>query len=124
MAYESGAVNLKSEACLTLRFSDGAELEGIIDTAFDGALLLPRAFAESLKMSVTDQAEVTWLGETRVRQDLGTLRIQWLGTERDAEVIVHDGNEALIGTLLLEGTKLTIDYVARTVLIESAEPQS
>jgi clan AA aspartic protease len=121
MACEFGEVNSKSEARLLVRLADGAEFECLIDTAFDGVLMLPRAFTELLKMPVTDQTNVTWFDGTQVRRDVGTLRIRWLGAEYNAEVIVNDGDDALIGTLLLEGTRLTIDYMARTVLIESVE---
>jgi hypothetical protein len=45
-----------------------------------------------------------------------------LSAEYDAEVIVNEGDDSLLGTLLLAGTRLTIDYVARTVLVEKLEP--
>lgn len=121
MVYESGVVNDEGEARLVIRLADGAEIECLIDTAFDGALMLPRAFTTLLQMPVTDQTEVMWVDETRVRRDIGRLRIKWLGAEYDAEVIVNEGDDSLIGTLLLSGTRLTIDYVARTVLIEQVE---
>jgi clan AA aspartic protease len=122
MVCESGAVNDKGEARLVVRLVDGTEIECVIDTAFDGVLMLPRAFTEMLKMSVTDQTDVTWFDDTRVRRDVGRLRIRWLSAEYDAEVIVNEGDDSLLGTLLLAGTRLTIDYVARTVLVEKLEP--
>ncbi len=121
MVYESGVVNDEKEARLVIRLADGAEIECLVDTAFDGALMLPRAFTTMLQMSVTDQTEVMWVDETRVRRDIGRLRIKWLGTEYDAEVIVNEGEDSLLGTLLLSDTRLTIDYVTRTVLIEQVE---
>ncbi len=122
MEYESGAVTNKSEARVFVRLADGSEIECVIDTAFDGALMLPRPLIEGLNLPMIDPIQVGWFGDTGMTMDACEGRIRWLGLEREVEILINDGHDALIGTLLLEGTRLTIDYVTRTVLIESVEP--
>jgi hypothetical protein len=49
------------------------------------------------------------------RADISLVTVRWLGEERDAEVLISEGNDSLIGTELLRATQLTIDYAACTV---------
>ena len=110
MPHESGWVNSSLEAIVRLRFSNGVEQNFIIDTGFDGALMLPRFIVESLGLTISDSEEVKLAkGETEMESALA--KIIWLGEERYAQVLVTE-DESLIGTELLRGTCLTIDYVA------------
>lgn len=45
------------------------------------------------------------------------LEIDWLGEERLIEVIISDSDDALIGTALLDGARLEIDYIHDVVTI-------
>jgi predicted aspartyl protease len=49
-----------------------------------------------------------------VRQiaDIAELEIEWLGQSRAVEVIISDGDDSLLGTELLDGCRLVVDYVA------------
>lgn len=49
--------------------------------------------------------------------DISLAEIDWLGEERKVHVIVGEANDSLIGTELLKGTQLSIDYIAYTVSI-------
>lgn len=51
---------------------------------------------------------------------VGLADIEWLDEIREIEVIFSPGNDALIGTELLTGTTLNIDYVAQVVEILKA----
>jgi hypothetical protein len=42
----------------------------------------------------------------------------WKNTERNVEISITDSRDALLGSHLLEGQKLTVDYDKRVVLIE------
>jgi predicted aspartyl protease len=46
MAEEKGLVNENLEAVLEVRLTDGAAIECVLDTGFNGSLLLPKSFAE------------------------------------------------------------------------------
>jgi hypothetical protein len=51
--------------------------------------------------------------------DVASAQIKWLGEVRRVDAIVLE--DYLIGTALLENTRLTIDCKARTALVASAE---
>ena len=44
-------------------------------------------------------------------------KIEWLGQHRTVEVILSEGEDALIGTEMFEGAKLIVDYANRLVTI-------
>jgi len=46
------------------------------------------------------------------------VEIDWLGAHHVAEVILSEGNDQLIGTALLRGSRLKIDYIDGSVAIE------
>ena len=46
MAQETGVVNDKLEAILTITLINKAELACILDTGFDGTIMLPRGFVD------------------------------------------------------------------------------
>lgn len=117
MPHESGWVNSSLEAIVRLRFSNGVEHEFIIDTGFDGALVLPRSIVESLGLTVGDSEEVE-LAQGKTEMESALAKILWLGEERDAQILITNQEYLLIGTELLRGTCLTIDYVALTTSID------
>lgn len=43
--------------------------------------------------------------------------VDWFGTSYETQVAVSDGDDLLLRTILLDGHRLDIDYVARTVKI-------
>ena len=49
--------------------------------------------------------------------DVALGEIEWLGERRSVEVIMSEGNDARVGTEMLESTKLLVDYVNRLVTI-------
>jgi len=58
MAQENGFVNENLEPVLTIKFTNGSTIEGVIDTGFNGSLLLPRRFVEENSMPYY------WLGKS------------------------------------------------------------
>jgi len=52
MALESGKVNSYREALVVARFREGAAIECIVDTGFDGGLMLPRAFVSQIQIPI------------------------------------------------------------------------
>ena len=41
----------------------------------------------------------------------------WFGNSYETQIVTDDGQYALLGTMLLEGHRLDIDYNARTVAL-------
>src|SRR5262249_42859978 len=114
---ESGSVSHSLEARILIRFGDRAHVECIIDTGFDGALVLPRDLVDSLGLPILGGEEIELVGDLRAWVNISLGNVRWLGEDRDAEILISEGNDCLIGTELLCGTRLTIDYAGGTVSI-------
>lgn len=59
------------------------------------------------------------VGGARMIAEIGLIDIEWIGDQRQVEVVVSEGDDALIGTELLIATTLTIDYQTSTVAIST-----
>ena len=119
MAHESGSVNSSREALIEVRLSSGEAIECVVDTGFDGGLMLPRAFADHLQFPIIGRLAFEMVGGTRLFARVGLANIEWLDEVRQIEIIVSDGSDALIGTELLQKTMLMIDYVSGRVTIST-----
>lgn len=117
-----GKVNSALEACVKLSLASGEEIEVVIDTGFTGDLALPQEVVQDLSLPIVTQTRCTLAGGVTYRADVAIAYIEWLGEICEARVIVMPAGH-LIGTQLLEGTRLTIDYDERTVLIEKKSPE-
>jgi clan AA aspartic protease len=119
MAHERGSVNGAREAIVEVHLDSGPAIECVIDTGFNGTLVLPRRLADQLNLDVLGRASFETVGGSLVAADLVEVRITWLSSLVDVEAIVVNSEDALIGTALLDGTSLAIDYVADIVTIVS-----
>jgi clan AA aspartic protease len=117
MPQESGSVNALREAIVTIRFAKGEEFDCLVDTGFDGALMLPAPVVARLKLSIVARLVFELAGGARMAADVALAEVEWLGGRRDVEVIVSQSNDALMGTELFEDTQLVIDYRKGLVII-------
>lgn len=114
-----GKVTEALEARLSLRLigvSVATEVECTLDTGFDGALVLPSNLIEQLGISPLSQMVFSMVGGTQVTADVALVEIEWLGEVLRVDAIIME--DWLIGTTLLAGTHLVIDYASRTLNIE------
>lgn len=118
MPHETGSVNASGEAHLLIRFASSETCDCIVDTGFNGALFLPRALIQRLGLPSLGREPVGWVNERQANMDISLARIKWLGDDRTFGVIVGEGDDALIGTELLRGTRLLIDYTSGVVSID------
>jgi clan AA aspartic protease len=119
MALESGRVNSYREALVLVHLGDGAAIECVVDTGFDGGLMLPRAFFSQIQIPIIGELTFEMVGGAKMSAKIGLTDIQWLGELREVEVIVSEGDDALIGTELLIATTLTIDYSSSNLTIST-----
>ena len=101
-------------------FRGGESFECVVDTGFNGALMLPRLFVDHLQMPVVGELPFELVGGAKIVGQIALAYIEWLDEEREVEVVVSDGYDALIGTELLARTTLNINYVTCIVTISSA----
>lgn len=117
MPQESGSVNAFREAVVKIRLVKAEVLECIVDTGFDGALILPKGIAEQLSLPTVARLAFELVGGTRMTADVALGEIEWLGQRRTVEIILSESNDSLIGTEMFEGCKLLIDYSSRYVTV-------
>lgn len=116
MPSEAGNVTEALEARVRVRIIGGLEVECTVDTGFTGALVLPSEVVLQLGLPVISHEIFAMVGDLEDSADVVLAQIEWLGEVRRVDVIVTD--DYLIGTELLAGTRLTIDYVAGTIKID------
>lgn len=115
----SGFVNHNLEAIITLQLTNGAQIDCLLDTGFDGAVMLPRAFVRQYKFPLEGGELFHVVGHKKpVMAQKVTVSLAWLGQEFDVSGIINEEGLALIGTELLIDCRLTIDYVSGSVVIE------
>lgn|SRR5574341_1493963 len=117
MAHEYGSVNAQLEAWLRVRTANGETIDSLVDTGFNGSLMLPRSDATRLNLSVLGRVPVIGVGRARFVADIAELEVEWLGRNRAVEVIISDGDDSLIGTGMLDGSRLVVDYIEYTTSV-------
>jgi clan AA aspartic protease len=117
MAREDGSVNGQLEAWLRVLTTNGETVECLVDTGFNGSLMLPRSEAVRLKLTVLGRVSIIGVGRARSIAGIAELEVEWLGQTRAVEVIISDGDDALLGTLMLDGSRFVVDYISYTMTI-------
>ena len=86
-----------------------------MDTAFTGGLTLPRPLADGLGLAAGSSADAVLADGSRVTLVAYECFLDWFGGTYRTEVVATDASHPLLGTQLLAGRRLVIDYAAGTV---------
>ncbi|MFL5339055.1 MAG: hypothetical protein ACJ8F7_02715 [Gemmataceae bacterium] len=86
-----------------------------IDTAFNGGLAVPRQQVAELGLSKQSSAEAILADGRTVELETFACFLDWFGNTYETQVAASDGDYPLLGTLLLDGHRLDINYAAKTV---------
>lgn len=89
-----------------------------IDTAFNGGLVIPRPHIERLGLKQASSTRATLADGRSVDLETFTCHLEWFGDDYRTQAVANDGDFPLLGTLLLAERKLTIDYKAKTVVLD------
>jgi clan AA aspartic protease len=119
MAKETGRVTATREALLRLHLSMGETIECLVDTGFTGSLVLPQTLVARLNLPIVGREVFEMVGGRQFIASVALADIEWLGETRTVRVIVSE--DTLLGTELLDGTQLMIDYITYTVMISDEE---
>ncbi|MEP6904225.1 MAG: hypothetical protein ABJA66_21075 [Actinomycetota bacterium] len=117
MAEEKGFVTENSETILTNELSNGAQIECVLDTGFNGFLLLPRKFIEDNSLDIVGRESVIMVEQNTTEVEVASGQINWLGKTLSVRILVSETDESLIGTQMLIDSLLEIDYKNLTVKI-------
>ena len=86
-----------------------------IDIAFNGGLVIPRKQVADLNLLNRSSAEAVLADGKLVELETFACFFDWFGHTYETQIVATDAKLPLLGTLLLDGHRLDIDYVARTV---------
>jgi clan AA aspartic protease len=90
-----------------------------IDTAFNGTLVIPRNQIESLDLEKGTTAEAILADGQLVELETYACFFEWLGATYETQVVANDSGYPLLGTMLLNGHRVLIDYRQKTVAVTS-----
>jgi clan AA aspartic protease len=115
-----GFVDDKLRALLRVPVSasrDGARSDILvwIDTAFNGGLVIPRRQITELGLVKESSAEAILADGNCVELETFACFFDWFGNSYETQIVANEGQYALLGTMLLDGHRLDIDYNAKTV---------
>lgn len=117
----AGSINERLELVVTVRLVGGStgwtEVKCVVDTGFIGAaLVLPQDVIDELGLVVTGHEQFEMVGGARTSANVAIGQVEWLGEVRWVNIIVSESY--LVGSHLLDHTRLIADYENRTVIIE------
>jgi clan AA aspartic protease len=119
----NGVVDDKLRAMVSLpisvtRDAERTHVQVWIDTAFNGGLVIPRSLVESLGLEQQAATEAILADGNLVELETYACFFDWFGETYLTQVAANDGQYPLLGTMLLAGRKLQIDYAAMTVVLD------
>lgn len=91
------------------------DLVAWIDTAFNGGLAIPQKRVAELTLSKQSSAEAVLADGRCVELETFACFLDWFGKTYETQIAANDGEYALLGTMLLDGHHLDINYAAKTV---------
>lgn len=115
-----GVVDAKLRALIHVpisAFKDG-ERQAItvwIDTAFNGGLVIPRYQIDKLGLVQESAAEAILADGQLVELETYQCFLDWFGGTYETQVVANESEIPLLGTILLDGRRLEIDYKSKTV---------
>ena len=89
----------------------------VIDTGFNGTLSLPESLIQRLRWRWIGHESYEIATGDVVREKVFVGQIRWLRRVREVDVVASHAKDILIGTRLLEGRRLMIDFSKRHVWI-------
>ena len=89
-----------------------------IDTAFNGYLVFPRRLIEELGLEQEAATDAVLADGSRVTLESYVCYVEWFGSLIAAQVIANEGTLPLLGTEMLAGRVLLVDYSRKRVSLE------
>jgi len=104
-----GEINRHPWVTLNVEARGGTqEVEFLVDTGFDGELVIPRSLT-SLFGTSSDFLEVDFADGDREQSMIVQCRVEWLEGYREVMALYTDGGTPLLGMELLEDCTVTLE---------------
>jgi clan AA aspartic protease len=103
---------LQARASIPFRRSGQPDvaIEFVVDTGFEGALTLPPAAVTALGLPYLIDIDANLADDTRAKVAVHEATIEWDGAEVAVAVLAM-GRRPLLGTALLDGRRLSIEFL-------------
>ena len=99
----------------------GSEVEALVDTGFNGALLLPSARISELGLKRIGWVDYAMADGSIVQTGVFTAKARWLEREQEIAVVATDSDFALIGMELLAGARTLMEPAKGILSIGQSE---
>lgn len=118
-----GAVDERNRALITIAISnkiDGQSQQVVawIDTAFDGHLVFSQDLIDELNLESLVETEAILADGSKVALETFICFVEWFGDRVPVQVIANEGRFPLLGTELLAGRELLINYESKALRLE------
>ena len=90
-----------------------------VDTAFDGHFVFSLKSIEELELETLVETDAILADGTKVTMETFVAYLDWFGEMIAVQVVANEGQFPLLGTALLEKCRLTVDYVSKSVELDS-----
>ena len=118
----NGVIDEADRALLKVRIgrslSDRNEVTVWIDTAFDGHFVINRATIEKLNLDSLAKTEAKLADGGTVTLQSYVAFTEWFGQPMAVQVVEGEGRLPLLGTALLSGRRLLLDYAAGKLTLD------
>lgn len=94
------------------------DLKFLVDSGFDDEVALSYNQADLFELEIQDYVKVTYASGKREQELLAQGKVIWFGKEREVSVILSDADEPAIGTKLLKGCVMTMDFIHDNLTID------
>ncbi len=106
-------------AALEIAGDKGLEtLPMLVDTGFDVDLALHFDFADRLGLEIYDTALFEYANGESQEELLCRAQINWHGQWQTIDVVLSNDEQPAIGTRLLNGCTMTMDFIQNTLTID------
>jgi len=96
----------------------GKNISVVVDTGFNGELMLPEQLLETLCFRQTMKSEAELADGSVVETALYGGKVMWFGRQRSVQVIATESDDGLLGTEMFFGITLFMDLDKGKVVLE------
>jgi clan AA aspartic protease len=94
------------------------DLKFLVDTGFDSEVALSYDHADRFDLEILQYAKVTYANGKSEQEIMARGKIVWFENEREVRVILSDDEEPAIGTRLLKGCVMSMDFINDALTID------
>ena len=119
----NGEVDERNRALITISIMNKADgqshkVVAWIDTAFDGHLVFSQDLIEKFGLESLVETEAILADGSKVALETFICFVEWFGERVPVQVIANEGKFPLLGTELLAGRELLVNYVTKELRLD------